>query len=92
MPIEQLKENLEYLRTSKKMNLIDFSHLMGYKDKMYTVIKYNDTMPNTDSLIAVSKHFKVSIDFLVRHDLSKITKEKIQSNYRYTKRLCTLKK
>lgn len=82
MPIELLKQNLEYLRKSNKMNTTEFSILMGYSTRMYSRIKTDYILPSTESLNRLSVHFKVSIDDMAREDLSKLPIKRIRNKYR----------
>lgn len=81
MPIQQLKDNLEYLRIKYCITFKSFSLLIGYSERMYEAIRFRKIEPSLKAMQNVSMIFKVSIDDLVRKNISRMSKKHLESNY-----------
>lgn len=67
-----LGKNLKYLRKREKFTQEDMSHLLGYKDKSsYCLIENGGTNLSIDKAMNISEFFGVTIDDLLKKDLSK---------------------
>lgn len=67
-----LGRNLKYLRKKEKYRQEDMAHLLGYRDKSsYCLIENGETRLSVDNLVNISEFFGVSVDDLLKKDLSK---------------------
>lgn len=68
----QLSNNLKYLRKRNGYRQEDMAKLLGYKDKSsYCLIENGITQVSVDNLVNVSEFFGVTVDDLLKKDLSK---------------------
>ena len=65
--------NLRFLRKRKRRTQEDVSAALGIKRPTYNGYENEVAEPSIDTLIACSKFFNISIDSLVRIDLSKLS-------------------
>lgn len=68
----QLSNNLKYLRKRNGYRQEDMAKLLGYKDKSsYCLIENGITQVSVDNLVNLSEFFGVTVDDLLKKDLSK---------------------
>jgi transcriptional regulator with XRE-family HTH domain len=65
--------NLKFLRKRKRRTQEDVSAALGIKRPTYNGYENGVAEPSIDTLIACSKYFNISIDSLVRVDLTKLS-------------------
>jgi len=65
--------NLKFLRKRKRRTQEDVSAALGIKRPTYNGYENGVAEPSIDTLIACSKYFNISIDSLVKVDLSKLS-------------------
>ena len=67
-----LGRNLKYLRKREKYTQEEMAHLLRYRDKSsYCLIENGETKLSVDKAVIVSEFFGVSVDDLLKKDLSK---------------------
>lgn len=67
-----LSRNLKYLRKREGYRQEDMAHLLGYRDKSsYCLIEGGGTKLSVESLVNISEFFGVTVDDLLKKDLSK---------------------
>lgn len=83
MPVQQLKDNLEYLRNIIGLNYHKFSVFMGCKPVSYWHIKCGNVLPTTSSLLTLSQRVKISIEDLIQTDITILSEEALLRNYKF---------
>src|SRR4051812_25314350 len=68
-----ISKNLKFLRTKHELTQKQLAEKLGLKQAAIGAYEEERAMPPLSSLIDLSKIFKVNIDLLVHHDLSKIS-------------------
>ena len=67
-----LGRNLKYLRKKEAYTQEDMSRLLGYRDKSsYCLIENGETKLSVDKAVNISEFFGVTVDDLLKKDLSK---------------------
>lgn len=67
-----LSKNLKYLRKKEGYRQEDMARLLGYRDKSsYCLIEGGGTKLSIENLINISEYFGVTVDDLLKKDLSK---------------------
>lgn len=87
MPNIQLANNLRFLRTAHKLTQDYLSEVLNISRQAYSNYENSKRTPDLDSLMRISRIYKVSLDQLVYHDLSQkfldasqISEEKVPYN------------
>lgn len=68
-----LKENIKLLRKRKQRTQDDAATAIGLKRVSYTNIENGNALPSIESLMKLSDYFKVSVDTLLKINLSKLS-------------------
>ncbi len=63
--METFGERLSYLRSRKQKNIKDLAAGIGILSRHGQIMKKNRSMPQVEKLIAISKYFNVTIDYLL---------------------------
>lgn len=67
-----LSRNLKYLRKREGYRQEDMARLLGYRDKSsYCLIEGGGTKLSVENLVNISEYFGVTVDDLLKKDLSK---------------------
>lgn len=69
--MNNLSKNIKYLRNLKKLSQEALAEELGVHRSRITSHEANRTEPNVEMILALSDFFKVPVDILLRHDLSK---------------------
>ena len=71
-PTALYAKNLRFLRTKQEMTQADMASLLGYRGKQgYNSIENGKAKPNVDDLEKLADFFGITLDQLVKQDLSK---------------------
>lgn len=71
-PTEVYTKNLQFLRIKHGMTQADMARLLGYRGKQgYNAIETGKAKPDVNDLEKLTDYFGVSLDQIVKHDLSK---------------------
>lgn len=65
---ETIAENITYLRKKNGLSQNELAHAVGYSDKAISKWEHAESMPDVDSLYALSEIFNVSIDYFFHED------------------------
>ncbi len=65
----QLANNLRFLRTKHKLTQDDLSSLLNISDRAYSNYETSKRTPDLDSLLHISRFYRISIDQLVLDNL-----------------------
>ena len=65
----QLANNLRFLRTKHKLTQDDLSSLLNISRQAYSNYETSKRTPDLDSLLHISRFYRISIDELVLHNL-----------------------
>ncbi len=63
--METFGERLTYLRSRKQKNIKDLAAGIGISIQAWTDYEKNRSMPQVEKLIAISKYFNVTVDYLL---------------------------
>jgi transcriptional regulator with XRE-family HTH domain len=78
----QLQRNIIWLRESHGLTRSKMAFALGMSIQLLDYYEGRQlNSPDAKLLKKISTLFKVSIDYLVREDISEISKEKIKNNY-----------
>jgi len=66
--MDSIAEKVKYIRTSRKMNQTDFSQAISISQGRLSEIEQGKCKPSAETLIAISKCFKVDLNWLLLED------------------------
>ena len=70
-PIPRYAENMSFLRKKRDMSQEDIGHLLGVTQKCVSKYENGERAVDVEKLLKFSDFFGVTLDQLVKHDLSK---------------------
>ena len=72
---QRLGQNLKILRASKDVNQNEMAEYIGLTRSSYAQYELGNRTPDANTLYAIAKFYKISIDLLFEPDLSKFLSE-----------------
>ena len=75
-----LAENIIYLRKRLNKSQSDIAQLLNVGVKRYAAWEQGNSQPNHDFVINISSLFEVSLDDLIKKDLSKVNQDVANQN------------